>query len=343
MSSDSDETDEVPTVQRGRGRARGSTAGRRGRGTVASTSREASTTSRRGRGRAAAAENPPEFIWSHVDFNDTFDMHWVGQPQRTGVLIDTSDFKPVDYFKYFFPDEFFSIMARHTNLYAEQYLENRTLGTHSRFNKWSETSVLEMQAYIALQIAMGINSKPEIADYWSTYWLTANKFSDDLSRNRYQLLNTFLHFSDNNQRVARGQDGYDPLFKVRPLLDITNVRYINVYAPDQELSIDESMIKFKGRIFFRQYLPAKPTKWGIKTFALCESNTGYGLRFLIYTGKNTFNADRSSDFSMTEQVCLEMIKGYENRGHTLYMDNFYSSPRLFQELKKTWNWSLWYS
>jgi hypothetical protein len=93
------------------------------------------------------------------------------------------------------------------------------------------------------------------------------------------------------------------------------------------------MIKFKGRIFFRQYLPAKPTKWGIKTFALCESNTGYGLRFVVYTGKSTFNADRASDFSMTEQVCLEMVRGFEKSGHTLYMDNFYSSPRLFQELK----------
>jgi hypothetical protein len=190
-----------------------------------------------------------------------------------------------------------------------------------------------MQAYIALQIAMGINSKPELADYWSTYWLTSNKFSDVMSRNRYQLLNTFLHFNDNDQRVARGQDGYDPLFKVRPLLDIIDARYLNAYAPDKELSINESMIKFKGRIFFRRYLPAKPTKWGIKTFALSESNTGYGLRFVVYTGKSTFNADRASDFSMTEQVCLEMVRGFENSGHTLYMDNFYSSPRLFQELK----------
>ncbi|XP_053402637.1 piggyBac transposable element-derived protein 4-like [Mercenaria mercenaria] len=122
-----------------------------------------------------------------------------------------------------------------------------------------------------------------------------------MSRNRYHLLNTFLHFNDNDQRVARGQEGCDPPFKVRPLLDMIDVRYTDAYAPDKELSIDESMIKFKGRIFFRQYMPAKPTKWGIKTFALCGSNTGYGLRFLIHTGKNTFSADRSSEQELKVQ------------------------------------------
>ena len=35
-------------------------------------------------------------------------------------------------------------------------------------------------------------------------------------------------------------------------------------------TIDESMIKFKGRLQIRQYLPGKPIKWGIKvrTFLL---------------------------------------------------------------------------
>ena len=85
-----------------------------------------------------------------------------------------------------------------------------------------------------------------------------------------------------------------------------------------ELSIDESMIKFKGRIFFRQYLPAKPTKWDIKTFALCESNTGYGLKFMVYTGKNTFQVDQTSPLTITEQTCLALMQGFENNGYELY-------------------------
>jgi hypothetical protein len=36
------------------------------------------------------------------------------------------------------------------------------------------------------------------------------------------------------------------------------------YNPNKEQSIDEGMIAFKGRLSFKQYLPAKPTKFGIR-------------------------------------------------------------------------------
>lgn len=87
-------------------------------------------------------------------------------------------------------------------------------------------------------------------------------------------------------QVPRGQDGFNPLFKIQPLLDIVDPTYMQVYNPRRELSLDESMVKFKGRIFFRQYLPAKPTKWGIKEFILAEAKTGYALKSVVYTGKN---------------------------------------------------------
>lgn len=219
------------------------------------------------------------------------------------------------------------------NSYAQQYLAGNNLSPHSRFQRWSETSSEEMKAYVAVQIAMGLNNRPEIEDYWGEYWLTKNKFSTIMPRNRYEILSSFLHFVNNNERIPRGQDGYDPLFKVRPMLNIVDPIYSEVYYPERELAIDESMIKFKGRIFFRQYLPAKPTKWGIKTFALCESSTGYALRFLIYTGKNTFTVDPHSKLCITEQVVMHMTQDYHNKGHIVYMDNFYSSPSLYLALK----------
>jgi len=44
----------------------------------------------------------------------------------------------------------------------------------------------------------------------------------------------------------------------------------------------------KGRLAFRQYMPDKPTKYGIKDFVLAESDTGYCLKFMTYTGKYLF-------------------------------------------------------
>ena len=44
------------------------------------------------------------------------------------------------------------------------------------------------------------------------------------------------------------------------------------------------MIKFKGRLGFKQYIKNKPTKRDIKVFVLSDATTGYVKRFQIYTG-----------------------------------------------------------
>ena len=71
-------------------------------------------------------------------------------------MYDKSDYKPVDYFEYFFPDNVFGIMTTHTN--SNMQLSFLKIGTF--YNKWPNTSLNEMQAYVALQIAMSINKKP---------------------------------------------------------------------------------------------------------------------------------------------------------------------------------------
>ena len=178
-------------------------------------------------------------------------------------------------------------MTEETNRYADQYLEKHPdLPPQSRFRKWKDykTTKEEMKAFIALNIAMGLASKPAEEEYWSTYWLTALEFSSVMPRNRYQLLKSFIHFNNNEERPRKDDPGYNPLFKIQPLIDICHPTYLTAYAPRKELSVDESMIRFKGRIAFRQYMPKKPTKWGIKDFCLCEAKTGYCIKAMTYTG-----------------------------------------------------------
>lgn len=56
------------------------------------------------------------------------------------------------------------------------------------------------------------------------------------------------------------------------------------YHPRQKLSIDERMLATKARLGFKQYLPLKPTKWGIKLFVLADMH-GYTWKYFIYEGK----------------------------------------------------------
>ena len=58
-----------------------------------------------------------------------------------------------------------------------------------------------------------------------------------------------------------------------------------MYKPGRAISIDEAMIKFNGRLFFKQYMKSKPTPWGIKVLCSADPTSGYLLDFNIYTGK----------------------------------------------------------
>ena len=67
---------------------------------------------------------------------------------------------------------------------------------------------------------------------------------------------------------------------IRPLLSRVNNLRLKNYSPHHEFSIDEAMIKFRGRLGFRQYMPAKPTKYGSE---LTQHN-GYINEFNVYVG-----------------------------------------------------------
>ena len=56
------------------------------------------------------------------------------------------------------------------------------------------------------------------------------------------------------------------------------------YSPSHELSVDEAMVSFKGRLWFIQYMPKKPNKWERKAYSLADFNTGYTYNWMLYAG-----------------------------------------------------------
>ena len=77
-------------------------------------------------------------------------------------------------------------------------------------------------------------------------------------------------------------------------------------------------------------MPKKPTKWGLKAFVLAESATGYVFEYDVYTGKHRTadssdeDEDDEADATGTEGVVRKLVR-HLGAGHTVFMDNFYSS------------------
>ena len=122
-----------------------------------------------------------------------------------------------------------------------------------------------MLANLGLHIAMGIVNLPNIRDFWSMEPIIQHRwFGSIMCHDRFKQILRYFHCADQSGYIPRGEEGYDPLYKVRPIIDILSERFESLYKPNGELSIDESMIGTKCRVPFLQYMPKKPTKWGIK-------------------------------------------------------------------------------
>ena len=132
-----------------------------------------------------------------------------------------------------------------------------------------------------------------------------------------------------NEGVPRTSPNYDPIWRVRFVVDHLNNRFRDCYQPTKNICVDEVMVPFKGRVAFRQYMKAKPHKWGVKLWALAESESGYVVSFDVYTGKT----DRTQTSLSTGVVLLLLTRSrLTGQGYHLYMDNFYTSVDLLSKL-----------
>ena len=69
-----------------------------------------------------------------------------------------------------------------------------------------------------------------------------------------------------------------------------------MYTPEANIAIDESLMLYKGRLGWVQYLPLKRARFGIKYYMLCESSSGYVWNFMIYTGQGTVFDNEFAEF-----------------------------------------------
>lgn len=107
-------------------------------------------------------------------------------------------------------------------------------------------------------------------------------------------------------------------------------KFTSVYVPEQDISIDESLLLYKGRLFFKQYIPNKRSKFGIKSYELCESRSGYTWKYSLYTGQ-----DRTLLVGMHGSsycIVMKLLDGLLHLGHRLAVDNYYNSPQLCSDL-----------
>ena len=255
--------------------------------------------------------------------------------------VPVDGFRPIDFLKLFIGDDVLENLVVQTNIYAERRLRDGQFRPHSRMNSWVPVGLDEMKVFLSLVLDMGLVQKDDLEKYWSCKEIDETPFyGKNMTRNRFQNILSNFHIMDNDDQQAAGEPGYDPLFKIRAFLDRINSAFSEVYTPNRDVSVDEATCAWKGHLRFRVFNPAKPTRFGIKLYQVCEASSGYCIGFDIHTGNPSTSCTRFCDLlgleelGQTSKIVIGLLCqcGLLNKGHHVYLDNFYNSPELFTEL-----------
>lgn len=231
---------------------------------------------------------------------------------------------PADFYQLFINEAMLNMMVVETNRYANQ-CKAKEKAPKARVQHWYDTNITEMKKFIGILFWMGLCPYPSIECYWNKNMLYQNKLKSCMSRNRFQLLLRMWHFH-NNEILTN-----DRLQKISPLTTMLIENFQAPVIPKESLCIDETLVPFRGRLTFKQYIKNKRHKFGIKLYKLCLEK-GYTYNMLVYCGQDKVEGQSSS-----QNVVLKLAANLLKEGRTIYTDNYYTSVTLAHALldKKT--------
>jgi hypothetical protein len=225
-----------------------------------------------------------------------------------------------DFFGKFFDENLYNWLVNQTNLYAQQ---NNT-------RHWEAVTSDELKAFVGILIAIGLHQVPTIDLCWSSDPLfRIQPVANVMAVKRFKKIREVLHANDNSRAPKRGDPQYDKLFKVRPVLQQLNATFLEQAVASTSQSIDEAMIKFKGRSSIKQYMPMKPVKRGYKVWVRSDSRTGYIYEFDIYTGKDDGG---QVSLGLGANVVMKLCRALTGSGSHVTFDNFFTSFELMEKL-----------
>ncbi|XP_062526946.1 uncharacterized protein LOC101741752 isoform X5 [Bombyx mori] len=228
---------------------------------------------------------------------------------------------PYEAFRLIIDNELLDLIVRETNLNAARVASSENVKQTSRIKSWKDVTRDELLTFIGLLLHTGTIRLNRISDYWKRHHLfNAPCFGQFMSRNRFLLILRCLHFSSESSEEDR-------LIKIRPFMDHFNNKMNTIYSPGKELSLDESMVLWRGRLLFRQYIKNKRHKYGVKLYVLAEPD-GIVLKFQVYAGSN----DETSGPGHCSKIVFKLLEERLDCGHHVYMDNYYNSYGLAVKL-----------
>ena len=210
------------------------------------------------------------------------------------------------------------IILNMTNLY----------GVRKYKDQWENIDLVKLHAYFGLLLLAGVyRSYGEcVTQLWNEK--TGRPiFRAAMSLKMFKKIHGCIRFDDREERLS--STVRDKLAPIRNVFDRWNSNLKCMYTPGKNVTVDEQLIPFRGRCPFRQYIPSKPAKYGIKMWILCDSSNYYAYNTQVYIGRDRNTAPERNQ---GQRIVLDLTEGLSNRNVTC--DNFFTSYTLAEKLNR---------
>lgn len=234
---------------------------------------------------------------------------------------------PIEAWSCFVTDAMLDIIVTRTNQYIESVAHN-----FQRERDAKPTDKVEMKAFLALLYLAGVlkSNRLSLEEMWSTDGEGIEFFRLAMSIKRFKFLIRCLRFDDPQTRVERRIK--DNLAPIRELFSLFVENCKENYSLGQNVTIDEKLEAFRGNCRFRQYIPSKPAKYGIKIYALVDARHYYSYNLEVYVGKQPEGEYNVSN--KPSDVVKRLVTPIHNTGRNITADNWFTDVELVSYLKE---------
>ena len=231
-------------------------------------------------------------------------------------------------FRSFITEVMIDLLVMDTNREARRKIDEWNLEHPDLQRTWIPVDDTEMTAFIGLNLLAGLHKSNH--EPISTLWSKKEGrpvYIATMSRNRFTDILRYLRFDNRATREERRAT--DKLAAFRDFWTLFQAQLRKFNIPGTDLCVDEQLMAFRGRCPFRQYIPSKPAKYGIKIWWCCDAQTSYPLNGQVYLGKQP---DQPREVGQGARVVKDMVAPWYRSGRNVTADNFFTSIPLAEDL-----------
>ena len=222
-------------------------------------------------------------------------------------------------------DEMIEEIVGCTNMYIT--------AVRSNYDRKRDAKILtktELMAFLGLLVLSGVKRAEHVSflELWATDGSGIEIFRACMSYNRFLLLLLAIRFDDKTTWSQRKET--DKLAAIQYILDEFVQNCKNTYCLTEFLTIDETLVLFRGRCSFIQYIPSKPAKYGVKIFALCDAKIYFTGNLEVYCGKQPTGPHEVSN--SPADIVERLISHLKGTCRNLTTNNWYTSYTLAMSL-----------